>query len=359
VKLFLGLLLTGKGRNRYEGSERYPLTTGFAMHRLDRRLRILRGKKNTPFNSRQYAVERATRARAARRVRHLLRRMVPVVLHTPRWSEARAFLDDVSVDLGVRKPIVQCRTLAMTPMAGRTVHDSRQYLSRAVIEFCELYVPGPVWMAVDRNGFRNVMRDLLRRARTGPQRALLVHGLENLHREAVEDFVHVFSEHVEEFTEDRRLNILLAGTQASMSQMVIPGSQTVHLADFSEEEAVEALVEYLGPTDKSLLKAATDLVGGVPTLVDAVGRTAASGQWLTSSKAELLRGLGRLGDEVRTAVEILCADGTISARLEEVAMRGSAVREPVDERLVTAGLFRESRHKGELKVHLRAKVFAQ
>jgi hypothetical protein len=107
------------------------------------------------------------------------------------------------------------------------------------------------------------------------------------------------------------------------------------------------------------LKAATDLVGGVPTLVDAVGRTAASGQWLTSSKAELLRGLGRLGDEVRTAVEILCADGTISARLEEVAMRGSAVREPVDERLVTAGLFRESRHKGELKVHLRAKVFAQ
>jgi hypothetical protein len=214
VKLFLGLLLTGKGRNRYEGSERYPLTTGFAMHRLDRRLRILRGKKNTPFNSRQYAVERATRARAARRVRHLLRRMVPVVLHTPRWSEARAFLDDVSVDLGVRKPIVQCRTLAMTPMAGRTVHDSRQYLSRAVIEFCELYVPGPVWMAVDRNGFRNVMRDLLRRARTGPQRALLVHGLENLHREAVEDFVHVFSEHVEEFTEDRRLNILLAGTQA-------------------------------------------------------------------------------------------------------------------------------------------------
>ncbi len=247
----------------------------------------------------------------------------------------------------------------MSPMAGRTVHDSRQYLTRAIIEFCDLYVSGPVWMAVDRNGFRNVLRDLLRRARTGPQRALLMHGLENLHRDAVEDFVQVFGEHVEEFTEDRRLNILLAGTAASTAQMVIPGSQTVHLADFSQEEAVEALVEHLGPTDKIVLNAATNWVGGVPTLVDAVGRTAASGQWFTTSKSELLRGLGRLGDEVRMAVEILCADEAISARLEEVAMRGSAIREPVDDRLLAAGLFSETRHKGEMKVHLRAKVFAQ
>lgn len=327
------------------------------MHRLDRRLRILRGKRITPFNSKQYAVERATRARAARRVRHLLRRMVPVVLESPRWSEVPSFLDDIAVDLSLRAPAIQCRTLAMAPMAGRTVHDSRQYLTRAIIEFCELYVSGPVWTAVDRNGFRNVMRDLLRRARTGPHRALLIHGVEHLHIDALLDFVDVFSEHIDEFTEDRRLNVLFAGSTALVG-LQLPSGQHVRLADYSPEEAVEALVEQLGPTDRSVLDAAVELVGGVPALIDAVARVASAGQWHTSNRHELLRGLGRLGGEVRSAVEILCADNSVAERLEEVAMRGRVREEPADRVLIEAGVFLARRHKGHSEVRLRAPVFA-
>ena len=64
------------------------------MHRLDRRIRILRGKRNGAFDPDQYYLERASRAKVARKVRFHLRRMDPVVLITPRWSEARVFLEE-------------------------------------------------------------------------------------------------------------------------------------------------------------------------------------------------------------------------------------------------------------------------
>lgn len=328
------------------------------MQRLDRRLRILRGKKKTPFDPSQYAIERAARARAARRVRHLLRRMVPVVLHAPRWSEARAFLDDVGVDLGVRRPAIQCRTLALAPMVGRSVHDARQYLIRAIIELCELYVDGPVWLAVDRNGFRNVMRELLRRARTGPRRALLMHGVDHLHVEALADFVTVFEEHMEEFGGQRRLNVLLSGSPA-MQPIGVEGFQSVRLPDYSVEEAIEALVEMLGPTDPSVLRGAIDAIGGVPALVEVVGRHAAAGQWITTDEDHLLQSLGRLGEEIRSVVSIACSDEGAAQRLDLLAREGASVREPSDESLLVAGLVNPCRGRGHDDVALRSPVFGR
>ena len=46
-------------------------------------------------------------------MRVLLRRQLPVALITPRWSQARRFLDDLSVDLQLGEPGVTCRTLSL------------------------------------------------------------------------------------------------------------------------------------------------------------------------------------------------------------------------------------------------------
>lgn len=328
------------------------------MHRLDRRLRILRGKRETPFNPRQYEVERAARARAARRVRFLLRRMTPVVLLTPRWSEARDFLDDVAVDLSVGRPRILCRTLSMAPMDGRSVYDGRQWLTRAIIEFCELYVPGPVWQAVDRNGFRTVMRDLLRRARTGPRRALLMHGLEHLHVEALADFVEVFREHVEELGEERRLNVVLGGS-VDTPGFDLPGAGRVVLPDYSAAEAEEVLVETLGPTDPTLLRAAVGLVGGVPALLRAVAHAASAGRWVTASPEELVQALGPLRDEVSGALEIVRADGALADRLEQLAAAGSATAVGADEVLLRAGIAQRTPRGAPPRVAVRAPVFSR
>ena len=45
------------------------------MHRLDRRIRILRGKREGAFDKNQYVLELAFRARASRKVRMALRAM--------------------------------------------------------------------------------------------------------------------------------------------------------------------------------------------------------------------------------------------------------------------------------------------
>jgi hypothetical protein len=326
------------------------------MHRLDRRLILLRGKRKSVVTRQMRTIERALRDRTARKVRHLLRRNLPVVLLTPRWSCAREFLDDVGVDLAVGKPTVVCRTLSMAPMAGRTVHDSRQWLSRAIIEFCELYVPGPVWQAVDRTGFRYVMRDLLRRARTGPRRALLVHGLEHLHVEALQDFVEVFGEHVAEFGGERRLNVVLGGS-VDMASFEFPGAARVTLRDYSREEAAHALVEVTGPIDRALVDAAIDLVGGVPGLLSALGDAALGGHWLSTKRADVLRALGGVGDEIRGAIDIVRSDVQLAERLDEILRRSPAPLDAErDDPMLRAGIL-QTLDGG--RVGVRAPLFAE
>ena len=132
------------------------------MNRFQRRKIILEGKKTQgAFDPDQYYLESARRGRTARKLRHHLRRMTPVVLATPRWSQAHRFLDEITVDLAVGEPRIEARTLSMAPVQGRTVHESRAWLLRGIMEFCSLDLQGPVTQAVDRNGFRHVLAELL------------------------------------------------------------------------------------------------------------------------------------------------------------------------------------------------------
>jgi len=329
------------------------------MHRLDRRIRILRGKRNGAFDANQYYLERAFRARAARKLRFYLRRMQPAMLITPRWSEARAFLDDLAVDLALGRPAIECRTLSMAPMVGRSVHESRTWVLRALTEFVGGGYSGPVSQAVDRKGFRLVVETVLRRARTGPRRALLVHQLEHLHVEALEDFVHAFESYVGREGDDRRVNVLFAGT-VDVPAFEMRGGVVV-LADYSDVEALERLAEHTGPVDKAVLQRAIDVVGGVPAMLERLGKRAeARGGRLSENRDELFRDLGGLTDEVRGALSIVTTEETLAARFEEVAQTGPLPYDPdKDLALVRAGVLQPLYGGLSAQIMVRAPMFAE
>jgi hypothetical protein len=328
------------------------------LHRFERRRHILDGRRGRAFDPRQYYREAAVRARAGRKVRFLLRQMQPVVLITPRWSRAHRFLDDIAVDLAVGTPPLRCRTLSLVPLQGRTVHESWTWLVHAMSEFCELRLAGPVAQAVSRDGFRHVMAGLFERSARGPRKALLVHGLEHLHVEARDDMFRVFEEHVRTAGDGRSINLLVAGAVDAPS-FTLKGARRIVLPDFAREEAIEALVEYVGPQARGVLEPIVDLVGGVPALLDALGMMAENGGQLVGDRDQLFRSLGPLADEVRGAVAIASAVDGLATRLERVALQGPVPVDPQWDRLLErAGLVQVATgHVG--KVTVRAPLFAQ
>lgn len=328
------------------------------MNRLDRRMRILRGKREAAFNPDQLYLARAHRARAARKIRSLLRRNVPVLLVTPRWSQAPRFLDDLAVDLSVGRPAVQARPLSLHPLQARTVHEAWTWLVHAFTEFCTLPIDGPVATAVSRHGFREVMTSLFRRSVRGPRRALLMHGIEHLPVEARDDLFRAFEEHVDESGDERRINLLIAGS-VDAPTFELRGGERVILPDYSTEEAIEALVEYLGPVDRQRLSGVIELVGGVPALVERIGAEGESSGELANDRQRIGRVLGPLMEEVRGAVAIVTAVDGLAARLEAVSREGSLPEDTRwDRMLLRAGIFVPEDEGQARRVRVRARLFA-
>lgn len=330
------------------------------MQRLDRRIRILRGKRQGAFDPDQHFLGQAFRARAARKVRLHLRRQQPVILITPRWSQGRAFLDDVGVDLALGSPAIHCRTLSMAPMLGHSVHDAWTWLVRAVVEFCGVPIEGPVAQAVDRHGFRHVMRELFKRVRTGPRRALLIHQVEQLEVEARDDLIRVFTEHADAVGPERRINLLLACSVDAPS-FDLRGAERVFLPDYTDLEAREALVELAGPSPAHDLQYVVGMVGGVPAFLERLGAEAEqSGGRLPSSRDELWKALGPLADEVRGAISILNTDDRHAERFDEVLSLGPVPFDPErDPPLLRAGVLQEIYGGLSAKVMVRAPLFAE
>jgi hypothetical protein len=319
--------------------------------RLDRRIALLRGKRRGAFDPDQYYVERAVRARVARKMRICLRRMEPVALVTPRWSQAQRFLDDVSVDLLVGDPRVRARTLSLQPLAGRTPHQAWSWLVLAMTEFCHLPLEGPAWQVVSRRGFRHVMRELFARADEGERRCLMIHGAEHIQVEALRDLIEVFGDHVRNRTAPAGFNLLLAG-MIDAPHFGFPGADRLVLSDFAEDEAVEVLVEQVGPADLARLRSAVAVVGGIPAMLDLLV-SSGSGQGadaqasraagritdLLGDRAAIWRVLGAIATEVRRSFDIVAADEALLARMEKIAKDGPQPADPVhDEALLRAGL---------------------
>ncbi|MCB9677354.1 MAG: hypothetical protein H6737_19765 [Alphaproteobacteria bacterium] len=329
------------------------------MNRLHRRTVILRGKRDGAFDPNQYYFEKAERTRLARSIRVSLRFGRPVVLIAPRWSQADRFLDDLSVDLSLGDPSITARTLSLAPLKGLTVHQGWGWLASAVAEFCQIHLEeGPAWQAVSRRGFREVMADMLDRAEGGRRRCLLLHHVEHVPVDALHDLLDVFRAHREKHKDDLRFNLLVAGS-VDAPHLQFPGAARFDLADFSPIEAIEALVEHLGPVEAEQLRQVVTILGGVPALLDAVGE--GSDLAFLRDRQELWKALGPVAKEVRSALEIVNADPRLSARLERLARQGRLPEEPEHDFLLQrAGLVRSATNRrGDVFTVLRTPWFSE
>jgi len=328
--------------------------------RLDRRLVILRGKRNGCFDRDQYYLEQAVRARVARLVRHRLRNMDPVVLITPRWSQAMRFLDDIGADLTIGMPRIGSRTLNLAPLKGLSVPQAWAWLVQAVGEFLEIKLDGPAWQAVSRHGFRFVMTQLFNRAQGHDERrCLMIHGLEHIHIEALKDLMQVFEEFMIRGGDQRRTNLLLAGA-IDEAHLEFAGASRVVLPDFHDIEAIEALVEIMGPIEPHRLQSIVDLVGGVPAILDQLGTEEPSRlSEIVANPDSVWRILGGLAIEIRGAYEIVAADDRLSGRLDLLCTDGPQPEESeIDFQLLRAGLVKRTRTGTGWMTEVRAPVFS-
>ena len=326
------------------------------INRLERRIAILRGKRDGAFDPDQRYLERAWRARVTRQVRVHARRMEPVTVVTPRWSQPRRFLDDLSADLLLGEPSVVARPLSLAPLQGRTPHQAWAWLVQAITEFCHLPLDGPAWQVVSRRGFRHVMAELFARAEEGDRRrCLMIHGLEHIHVEALRDLIAVFSDHVDQRAGEPRFNLLLcSGVDAE--HFHFEGFRRVTLPDYGHEEAIEALVEHIGPREPGFLQALIEVVGGVPAFIDVLGSQPQRLAEVVADPDAVWRVLGATALDLRNAVEIATANPDAAARLEHLAREGEAPPSPIDTSLLDAGLIRRDPVGG--RTRLRSPLIA-
>jgi len=326
------------------------------MPRLDRRIAILKGKRNGAFDRDQYYLEGAQRARLARKARALLRGMRPVALVTPRWSEPQQFLDDVAVDLLLGEPVVRSRMLSLRSLRGRTTHQAWTWLVQAVSNFTQQSLPGPAWQVVDRHGFDKVMENLLSRTHEGERTCLMIHGLEHLNTTARDDLLAVLAAHAAEGVARSGLNFVLAGA-VNAQLLTAPRITSLVLPDFSVGEAVESLVEYLGVDDLQRLRDVVELVGGVPEVLHMLGTDSASRiNDIVHNRHIFWNALGLVGSDILRTFREVTADDALSLRLDRIAQGPQAVEADADDALIRAGLCRQTRDGRQTM--LRAPVFA-
>lgn len=333
------------------------------MNRLTRRLTLLRAKRLGCFDRDQYWVESADRARVARKVRSRLRRMQPVVLLTPRWSSPRRFLDDVATDLLIGSPEVTCRTLDCTQLKGLTIHQAWAWFASALAELAGLRLDGPAWQAVSRLGFQHVITQALRALQEGHhRRCLMLFALEQVPLEALEDLVAAFESWRDEVDEDDlRFTLLLAGSVTGEDLQVGGAGRPLVLPDYAHREAVEALVEDLGPLEAHRLSAVIDVVGGVPLLIE---QLATQGEGvvgeIVARPESVWRLLGPVATQVRGAYEILASDEQMMDRLDTLTNDGPQPElVEVDPVLVLAGFATRTRDRHLTRVQIRASLFEE
>lgn len=323
--------------------------------RLDRRLRILRGKRTLRLDpERLRAQDVAVRTKAERRVRTWLRQGRPVVLLTPRWSAPTRFLDDIQLDLAIGQPSVVARALSIAPLGGRPLHESWGWLVKALTEFLGIDVGATVAQAVSRQGFRAVIGQILERSLALKPHALLIHSAEHLPMEAREDFLAAYESHAAAAGSRRRFTPLIASSFDGPT-FQIEGAGHLVLPDFAHDEAIEALAEYVGAAELARLERIVEWVGGVPALIEQVGSDAERSNRILGDRESIWRALGNLGDELRSAVSI--ADGVdgLTQRIEQLAKGSDAYDERIDGFLLRAGL---AERQPAARIGLRAPLFA-
>jgi hypothetical protein len=311
------------------------------------------------FDPNQHQLEAALRGRVGRRVRASMRRMEPVLLSVPRWSQPERFLEDLALDLAVGQPGIGCRTVDLSPLKGRRASEAWQFTLHLFSQLGrKAWRQGASSMVVHRGGFRFALGEMLEEAhRTAPHPvALLAHGAQHLPVEIVADLRSVWNDYWNSHPEGTRCTLLLA-TAVGTDAVGIDGMTPVSLVDYGADEAATRLGHVRTSVVPSRLAEAVVFTGGIPGLVDAVGQL--GGRDLPAEDDALLYSLGPLVDEIRGAVDIVNMDSALSDRLHSL-IHGQPVPEApsVDDPLRVAGLVRAFRSHGSRHVVIRAPAIA-
>lgn len=331
------------------------------MNRLARRIE-LRHRSDAPhFDPALRDAEIAHRSRSGRAVRASLRQREPVTLITPRWSCPQAFLEDVALELAISEPGIGCRTVSLRPLQGRNRVAAWQFLLRVLAQLAaprqdELRIP----TVAERKGFRLVAEELLARAQETSANpvALLAHGAEHLPVEAAEDLLLAWEAYNSAYPAERRCLLLLGGTSNAPALRSFDG-RPVELADFGPGETSDVLSRMVGPQLAGRVSPAADFTGGVPALVEAVGRHTRLQQRIDRDEWALLSSMGKIGDEIRGVVDILVSDHHLAARLDALLPGEPIPMEPeLDAQLITAGLARRASGVSSPHVCIRAPAIA-
>ena len=316
-------------------------------------------RRNAAFCLESSKGELDLRDKAARRLRARLRRMQPTVLLTPRWSEARGFMQELALQLAVDEPALSCRSVAFSGLRGHRVSEARQRVLTALAElsaphWSEAQVP----YVASTEGFMAAARELMFRASESEHRvAMLAEGVDRIHVEVLAALSEAWNLYQEESGADRRFVLLMAG-QMPQPAFVAEGAAEVLLPDFAREEALRVLSP--GEECEEQIDMALEFAGGVPSFVGALSEGVKRLGGLPYSSSGLVRLLGSVEGEIRAVLDLLAAEPAMAERLEALASGDSAPMEPaLDNRLVASGVLTVSKVGTQKpRVQLRAPLLA-
>ncbi len=327
------------------------------MPRVQRMMNRKTDGADVRFDPNQHRLEAALRGRVGRRVRASLRRMEPVLLSVPRWSQPERFLEELALDLAVGQPGMGCRTVDLSPLKGRRASEAWQFTLHLFAQLGRReWKRGAPMMVAHRNGFRYALSQLLEEAHRCASHpvALLAHGAQHLPVEIVTDLRTVWNDYWNAHPEGARCTLLLA-TAVGTDSVGIDGMVHVDLVDYGPGEATLHIHDGTYGTSSSQLVRAVHFTGGIPGLVDAVGQLRRTRRDLPVDNDVLLYSLGNLVDEIRGAVDIVNMDSALSDRLYRLSDGKPALARPdVDAPLREAGLVRLFRAHGAEHVVIRA-----
>jgi len=312
------------------------------------------------FDPEQHFLETALRSRSARQVRNCLRRMDPVFVTTPRWSQPQAFLEDVALDLAVGEPAIGCRTVGFRALKSSGAGDAWPFMLQLLSQLGRGGTgQDVVTTAADRQGFRAGVAVALEEAHRASRHrlAVLMHGIEHMPVEVLSDLSEEWALYRERHPEGVRIVLLLSGPERPR-WLQVQGLHEIELEDYSEAETIAAIVSRCGPLPPRKVQSIARFTGGVPAVVEIVA--ALVGQRGLKLDADLiLHGMGPIADEMRGALDIVSAREELADRLQMLAA-GPALIEwlETDAPLLSAGLLKRVRCHGLPQVTLRTPALA-
>ena len=322
------------------------------------KVRVGREKRELgSFHIGQIDLESSNRDRARRKLIGYLRRMEPVILHTPRWSQAQPFLEGVALDLAVSRPSMSCRTLPLFGLWSQPVPNAWRRILTALAELSsENWATADVPYVASNKGFESAALELLMRAQeTNGSVALFGHGAHEVPFEVMESLVLAWERYSLKSHGDRKVTLLMA-SDTPLTRGSFTGAVDVTLPDYTLGEGVEII----GGRERSAssLSVAWDYSGGVPAIVEALGERVQVLGGVPRSASGMGRCLGPLAEEIERVVLAVAADPLLADRIESLGWDGAKTSESIDLGLESVGLVETTGDINSRTTRLRAKAFA-